>query len=366
MKISAAVLDSVRNPFVLKNIDLADPGRAEVLVELHSSGICQTDVAVQQGHVPFPLPGVLGHEGSGVIQAVGGDVTGFAVGDRVCLTFASCGGCGSCSAGLPSYCDTFVARNLMGRRLDGTSPLSLDGTSIGGNFFGQSCFASHAIADIRSVVKIPHEVPLALAAPLGCGVQTGAGAVLNSLRVEPGKSVLILGAGSVGLSAVMAAVLANAAEVIVVELVESRRRLAAELGATAVLDPANGPISEQVRELLPQGVNYAIDTTAQPVVLGEVVKAMAKRGAIGLLGVPADPASTLPLSLGMSQILGLKVVGIAEGDSNPAQFIPWLLGMYINGRFPLDRLVTTRPFSEFNDAIAAQIRGEVVKMVLTL
>ncbi|BBB01296.1 putative dehydrogenase [Actinacidiphila reveromycinica] len=365
MDITAAVIEEAGSPFVLKQVELADPGPDEVLVELHATGLCHTDLAVQHGFTPFPLPGVLGHEGSGVVRAVGPGVLGLAAGDHVALSFASCGECGNCRDKVPSYCDTFVARNFMGARIDGTRPLSLDGAGLGSNFFGQSSFASHTVAHTRSVVKIPAEVPLPLAAPLGCGVQTGAGAVLNSLQVTAGSSVLVLGGGSVGLSAVMGAVLAGAETVIVVEPLESRRLVAKDLGATHVLDPEDGGIAEQVRGIVPQGVRYAVDTTAKSAVLAEVVQAMAKRGRVALLGIPSEPTAVLPLSLGLSQILGLSVVGVVEGDSDPHTFIPWLLDQYLQGRFPLDRLVTTLPFADINEAAAAQVRGDAIKVVLT-
>ena len=365
MNITAAVLDQVGSPFVLKEVELVEPGPDEVLVELHASGLCHTDLAVQHGHMPFPLPGVLGHEGSGIVRSVGAGVSGLAAGDRVCLSFNSCGACGNCRDGVPSYCDTFIARNFVGSRFDGTRTLTLDGEALGSNFFGQSSFASHTVADARSVVKIPAEVPLALAAPLGCGIQTGAGAVLRSLKVKEGGSVLILGGGSVGLSAVMAAVLAGAETVIVAEPLESRRLAAKDLGATHVLDPVAGHLTEQIRAIVPRGVRYAVDTTAKPAVLGEVVMAMAKRGSIALLGVPAEQTAALPLNLGLSQILGLSVVGVVEGDSDPQEFIPWLLGHYLQGRFPIDRIVTTVPFADINRAIETQVRGDAVKVVLT-
>ncbi|GAA1934584.1 NAD(P)-dependent alcohol dehydrogenase [Streptantibioticus ferralitis] len=365
MNITAAVLDQVGSPFVLKEVELVDPGRDEVLVELHGSGLCHTDLAVQHGHTPFPLPGVLGHEGSGIVRSVGAGVSGLSVGDHVCLSFNSCGECRNCRDGVPSYCDTFIARNFVGSRIDGTRTLTLDGEPLGSNFFGQSSFASHAVANARSVVKISTEVPLALAAPLGCGIQTGAGAVLRSLQVRPGGSVLILGGGSVGLSAVMAAVLAGAETIIVAEPLESRRLTAKDVGATHVLDPVAGQLTDQIREIVPQGVRYAVDTTAKPTVLGEVVPAMAKRGSIALLGVPAEPTAVLPLSLGLSQILGLTVVGVVEGDSDPHEFIPWLLDKHLQGRFPIDRIVTTVPFADINQVIRTQARGGAIKVVLT-
>jgi aryl-alcohol dehydrogenase len=364
MEITAAVLDELGSPFVLKAATLAEPVGDEVLIEIAGVGLCHTDIAVQHGHLPFPLPGVVGHEGSGTVRAVGPDVTGLAPGDRVAATFNSCGTCTQCAAGAPSYCSDFMGRNFAGARSDGSSALSIDGTPIGSDFFGQSTFATHAIAHERNVVKVTHDIPLHLVGPLGCGVQTGAGAVLNSFAVEAGAAVLVLGGGSVGLSAVLGAVVAEAATIIVVEPVASRRELARELGATHVIDPADGLLSEQVRAIVPDGVNYAIDTTALVPVLEQVVASMAQRGKIGLIGVPSDPTAALPINLIGTQVVGLTVTGIVEGDSDPDRFIPYLLDLHQAGRFPFDRLITTMPFSKINDAVAAQLRGEVVKVVL--
>jgi aryl-alcohol dehydrogenase len=228
--------------------------------------------------------------------------------------------------------------------------LSRNGTPIGSNFFGQSSLATHAIANQRNVVKISDKAPLALVGPLGCGVQTGAGAVL--------------GGGSVGLSAALAAVVRELATIIVVEPMARRRDLALSLGATHTIDPARGPIAEQVRGIVPNGVNYAIDTTALLPVLEQAVSSMAQRGRLGLLGVPADATTVLPLSLIHSQITGLTVTGIVEGDSDPDRFIPELLELHRAGRFPFDRLITTMPFARINEAVAAQQRGDAVKIVL--
>jgi aryl-alcohol dehydrogenase len=257
-----------------------------------------------------------------------------------------------------------MAHNLGGVRPDGTAALSRNGTPIGSNFFGQSSLATHAIANQRNVVKISDTAPLALVGPLGCGVQTGAGAVLNALDCQPGSALLVLGGGSVGLSAALAAVVRELATIIVVEPMARRRDLALSLGATHTIDPARGPVAEQVRGIVPNGVNYAIDTTALLPVLEQAVSSMAQRGRLGLLGVPADATTVLPLSLIHSQITGLTVTGIVEGDSDPDRFIPELLELHRAGRFPFDRLITTMPFARINEAVAAQQRGDAVKIVL--
>jgi aryl-alcohol dehydrogenase len=364
MEITAAVLEEVGGAFVVKTLALSEPAPGEVLIKIAGVGVCHTDIAVAHGHLPFPLPGVVGHEGSGVVAAVGSGVTKVAVGDRVAASFNSCGVCASCTAGTPGYCVEFMPRNFAGVRADGSSPLTLDDAPVGADFFGQSSFATHAMAHERNVVKVPDGIPLHLVGPLGCGVQTGAGAVMNSMPVKAGDSVLVLGGGSVGLSAVLGAVVRGAGTIIVVEPVAQRRELALSLGATHVIDPAAGVLSEQVRAILPTGVQYAVDTTALVPVLEQVIGSMAQRGTLGLVGVPADPATIVPLSMMASQMIGLKVIGIIEGDSDPDVFIPELIELHLAGRFPFDKIITTMPFAKINDAIAAQARGEAVKVVL--
>jgi aryl-alcohol dehydrogenase len=364
MEITAAVLEGLGQDFVLQELTLDDPAPDEVVIEIAGVGLCHTDLAVQHGHLPFPFPGVVGHEGSGTVVATGADVTKVAVGDRVTATFNSCGACGPCTNGTPSYCAEFMARNFGGARPDGSSTLSRGGTAYGSYFFGQSTFGTHAIARERNVVVVPEGVDLALAGPLGCGVQTGAGAVMRSMGCRPGSSLLVTGGGSVGLSGVLGAVVREVATIIVVEPVAVRRALALELGATHVVDPADGPVSEQVRAIRPEGVDFALDTTAAGPVLAEVVASLAQLGTLGLVGVPSDPEAVLSVGLIEMQARGLRFMGIVEGDSDPDTFLPELVELHAAGRFPFDRLVTTMPFAKINDAVAAQARGEAVKVVL--
>lgn len=364
MEITAAVVHELGKDFQLETLTLGEPQAGEVLVEIKAAGLCHTDLAVQHGHLPFPLPGVFGHEGAGVVVAVGTGVTKVVPGDRVGITFNSCGQCTSCKNQEPAYCVEFMAFNFGGGRMDGTSALSLDGKAVGSNFFGQSSFASHAIANERNVVKVDDDLDLALAAPLGCGIQTGAGAVLNTFDAQPGSTLLVLGGGSVGLSAAMAGAVRELSAVIVVEPVAERRKLALELGATHVIDPADGPVAEQVRAVLPAGVDYAVDTTGSPAVLEQAFGSLAHRGHLGLIGVPADMAAAVPVPIIPAQVLGATVIGIVEGDSNPDVFIPELVALHKAGKFPFDRLVQTMPFDQINEAVAVQARGEAVKVVL--
>lgn len=365
MKISAAVVQEVGAPFTVTEVELQDPAPDEVLVEIAGVGVCHTDIAVKEGHLPFPLPGILGHEGSGTVVSVGGDVTSVAVGDRVALSFNSCSNCAHCAKGEPAYCHNFLEYNFGGRRPDGSSGVSAAGAALSANFFGQSSLASHALAHQRNVVKLPADAPIELVGPLGCGIQTGAGAVFNSLDVQPGSTVVVAGAGAVGLSAVMAAAVRDAVSIIAVDLHESRRSLATDFGATHSIDPQAGPLAEQIREIAPAGVDYGIDTTAVTPVVEQLLAALGMRGALGLIGVPADPQAVFSVGLFQPPLLGLTIRGIVEGDSDPQTFIPYLLDLHRQGRFPFDKLVTTMPLAQINEAVEAQLRGEVLKVVLT-
>lgn len=364
MRITAAVLPSPGADFRLQTLDLAGPGPCDVLVRISGVGLCGTDLAVRRGHLPFRFPAVLGHEGSGMVEAVGRRVSRVRPGDRVVLSFARCGRCSPCRDGLPAYCDRFRRLNFGGTRPDGTPGLRAGSTPVGSNWFGQSSLATHAVVDEAVAVPVRHDLPLELAGPLGCGVQTGAGAVLTALDCRPGSTLLVAGGGSVGLSAVLAAAVRGLAAVVVSEPVQARRRLALALGATHVVDPADGPISEQVRAAVPGGVATALDTTASAQVLRGCVGALATRGKLGLLGVPTDRSARLDLGMLDLQSRGLTVVGVVEGDADPHRFIPHLLDLHQQGRFPFDRLITTMPWERINDAVTAQADGTIVKAVL--
>jgi aryl-alcohol dehydrogenase len=365
MQITAAVAHEPQGEFVLEGVTLESPRDDEVLVEIRGVGLCHTDIAARDGVFGLPYPMVLGHEGSGVVTEVGSAVTKVAPGDPVAITFNSCGACVACRSGDPAYCQQFPALNYGGARADGSSPLSSGDGPVTGSFFGQSSFGTHALANERNVVKVDGDVPLELVGTLGCGLQTGAGAIMRSLACEPGSSLLVLGAGPVGLAAVMAGVIQGCEQILVSEPHAKRRALAETLGATHSLDPAAGELSEQVRGILADGVDYAFDTTGHPAVLTAVMQCMAPKGSIGLVGVPADFAMPVPLNLVQSMVLGLTVRGITEGDSDPDEFIPQLLELYRDGRFPFDRMITTFPFSQINEAIEAQHRGDAIKVVLT-
>ena len=365
MNINAAVLGEIDGAFTIKSLELETPRSDEVLVRIAGVGLCHTDLGVRAGHLPFELPGVLGHEGSGVVEQVGSAVTKVAVGDKVVLSFRSCGQCAACRRGLLSYCLEFGALNFGGVRADGSSPLNDGENPVGALFFGQSSFASHALANEQNVVKVEAgEDELVLLGPLGCGFQTGAGAVMNSMKCRPGSSLLVFGGGSVGLAAVMAAVVREVDEILIVEPSASRRETALKVGATHVLDPAAGSVPDAVRALVPDGVDYVLDTTGLVPVLTDAVLCTAQKAVLGMVGVGPEFASNIPVSMAHALNTGLTVMGIIEGDSVPDEFIPELVDLYRAGRFPLDALITLVPLADIEDAVHRQHEGEGIKMVL--
>ncbi|MDH6454977.1 MULTISPECIES: NAD(P)-dependent alcohol dehydrogenase [unclassified Streptomyces] len=361
----AAVVESGGAPFTLSDVTLDEPGPREALVRMVATGLCHTDLGVASGGLPFPLPGVLGHEGAGVVEAVGSAVTGVAPGDHVVLSFTSCGDCRNCDGGHPAYCAGWLPLNLLGgRRADGTSTISRDGEPLGGHFFGQSSFAERALVDERSLVKVDPDVPLESIAPLGCGVQTGVGAVWNVLKPVTGSTIVVLGAGAVGLSAVMAAALTPATTIVAVDRVGERLALAKELGATHTVDAAAEDLGEALAAITGgQGADGIVETTGNVAVLRQGVDALGARGTLVVVGAP--PFGT-EVSLDVNGLLGGKrVVGLTLGDAETQSFIPALVRLVKEGRLPLHRLISTYPFADIDQAVRDMGAGKAIKPVLT-
>jgi aryl-alcohol dehydrogenase len=363
----AAVFRRPGADFEFELVELDQPRADEVLLRVVGVGVCHTDVVFRDMHEsPLLLPAVLGHEGAGIVESVGAAVKKVKPGDRVVMTFRSCGVCSTCKRGEPSYCVEFIPMNLMGRRLDGSCAVhDRGGADVGSNFFAQSSFSQYALAYERNLVKVPDNAPLELLGPLGCGVQTGAGATMRALACRRGSSILILGGGAVGLSAMLGAVIQGCTTIIVSEPLESRRKLALTLGATHVINPNTvGDVPAAVRAILRGGVNYAFDSTARAPVIADGINSLARRGAIGLVGMPDDPNALLSANMNLIVGLGATIRGIVEGDSNPDEFIPQLVDLFMAGKFPVDKLITTYPMRDINRAVADQISGKCVKAVL--
>lgn len=357
MDVRAAVLRGPEAAFTLENVSLEDPQPGEVLVKVSGVGFCHTDLLAR--HAPLELPAIYGHEASGVVEAVGAGVTRVAPGDHVVLSYDSCGGCESCVDGEPSGCAQFGLRNNYGRRPDGTTPVT-DGAGheVAARWFGQSSFADHAISTERNTVKVDDDLPLETLGPLGCGVQTGAASMLLGLQVRAGTKVAIFGGGAVGLSAVMAARLAGAVDIVVVDLHQSRLDLAVELGATRVVDGSDPDVVALLRDGVGDGFDVSFDTTGSPAVVSTALQVLTNRGRCGLVGI--GPDLTIPLEI----LVGRSVTYLLEGGADPQAFIPRLLGLWRRGLFPFEQLITTYPLDQINQAEADSLAGTTVKPVL--
>jgi aryl-alcohol dehydrogenase len=363
-KTVAAVVDHLNAPFVLEEVELDEPRADEVLVRMVATGLCHTDLSARAGIVPFPLPGVLGHEGAGVVESVGAGVQRVARGDHVLASFSSCGRCSECRAGHPSLCESFHPLNLSaGTRSDGTHTIHRGAEPLSGHFFGQSSLARHAIMDERCLVKVPPDAPLQVLAPLGCGIQTGAGAVLNVLRPEPGCTLAVFGIGAVGCAAVMAAALSGAARIIAIDVVPARLQLARELGAAETIDAsAADPVAALMELSGGRGVEYSIEASGNATVLAQAMGILAPRGTCAILGT-FGPGVTVPLRADY-MLDGRRVIGVSEGGSDPATFIPALVRLHQLGKLPLEKLIRHYPFEQIEQAAADARSGKTIKPVL--
>jgi aryl-alcohol dehydrogenase len=362
MKIRAALFREGSESPTIEELELTGPGAGEVLVRIVATGVCHTDMKSAGPVSPVPRPVVLGHEGAGMVEAIGAGVTKLAEGDRVVMTFGSCGQCPSCREAEPAYCHNH--NDFACVRPGGGYYLSWNGTPVHGDYFSQSSFATHAIGSERNVVKVPAEAPLELLGPLGCGIQTGAGAILNDLNVQAGRALAVFGVGALGLSAVMAARIAGAGRIIVVDRHLHRLDLARELGADDAIVATDDPVAPEILDLVPAGVDYALDTTGALPVMRQAIDVLAPRGTCGFVTSPWD-GSELSIS-GRHLLKGRQVRGIIQGDSNPHVFIPRLIDFHMQGRFPLDRLVRFYPFEQITEAFRDSEEGSTVKPVLRI
>ncbi|NYH26715.1 NAD(P)-dependent alcohol dehydrogenase [Paraburkholderia bryophila] len=362
--ITAAVATAKGEPFAIRQARIRAPKDDEVLVRVVATGLCHTDLIVRDQYYPVPLPAVLGHEGAGVVEETGPAVKNLKVGDHVVLTYGACGYCASCSGGHGAYCQHFFGLNFGGGDLEGRNAIEDDeGRPLHDHFFAQSSFASFAIARENNAIKVPRDAPLELLGPLGCGIQTGAGAVINSLKVRPGSSFASLGAGAVGLSAVMAARVAGAATIIAVDVVPSRLTLAKELGATHTVNSREVDMIEAIREITGGGVDFALESTGRAEVLSQGIETLGRLGAMGVVGAP--PLGTLAqFDINSLLLNGRTIRGIVEGDSVPQIFIPQLVQLYQQGRFPFDKLVRFYPLDQINQAAEDSSSGVTLKPIL--
>ncbi len=363
MKIVAAVARKANAPFTIEQLELDAPRKGEIVVRIVGAGICHTDIISRDQQIPVQLPAVLGHEGAGVVEAVGEGVSKVAPGDRVILSFLSCGGCPSCDNHAPSYCHEFAPLNFLGRRSDGSPGLRSGADEVSGRFFGQSSFASHALVEEVNVVKVDvDDALLPYLGALGCGFQTGAGSIINSLGCRAGENLVVIGGGAVGMSAVMAAAMIGC-NTVLIELNPQRRTLAMELGASAALDGSAPDLEQQLSAVLPGGVDKVFDTAGIGEIIEKFAALLSPRGMVGLVAASAAD-TTINLNVTQLVLMGITVKGILEGDSHPDSFIPRLVEAVKAGDFPVKKISKTFPLSQINEAIAEQKQAAFVKAIL--
>ncbi len=372
LQVEAAVAYDSDGPFTTTTLGLRAPSADELRIRIVATSVCHTDLMSKSKSLcSFPI--VLGHEGAGVVDALGADVSGFEVGDHVVLSYDYCGECPACSNDKPSYCANHGALNFAGVRPDGNKTHRSEGSDtadVFGSFFQQSSFATYALTHASNTIKVDKSLPLATLAPLGCGVQTGAGTVFNTLQVQAKASLVIFGCGCVGLSAVMAAKVAGASHIIAVDINPERLKMATRLGATHVVAPDDFASPAELIEHVKfttgnDGCNYAIDTTGIPVVLRQAFDCCGPMGVTAMIapGVPGTEVSIEMLGL----LPGKSLRGVVQGDSVSKTFIPKLIELWQQGQFPFDELITEYHGIENLDAAAqAMSKGEVIKPVVIL
>lgn len=364
MEIQAAVVKKLNDPFYIENVVLDEPKSNEVLIRIVASGICHSDATVVNGDLPFPFPNVLGHEGAGIVEKVGENVTTVQPGDHVVLGFAYCGHCDHCKQGLPGACVDFVKLNNTGIMKDGTTRLHKDGEDLA-EFFGQSSFATYSVADENNVVKVPKDVDLRLLGPLGCGLMTGSGTVLNNLQPKVGSSLAVFGTGAVGLAGLMAASIAGCDKIIAVDIHDSRLELAKEVGATHVINSRNVDVIEKIKEITGgQGANYAMDTTGVPAVIETALRSLTIKGVLATVAVSLKDITINPTVDLVT--FSRTIVGVIEGDAIPQIYIPKLINFYKKGRFPFDKLVKYYKFADINQAFEDSKNGTTIKPIIVM
>jgi aryl-alcohol dehydrogenase len=365
MQITAAVVRSRSGEFQIEQIDLCEPRSDELLIEVAASGMCATDLHGRDGYYSMPYPAVFGHEGAGIVRAVGAGVTTFKTGDHVVMAYPWCGECPNCRTQRQTYCVRAGDLKHGGTRADGSTLHSKDGKPVYSAFFQQSSFGNFTIANERFAVKVRNDVPLDHVCALACGGQTGAGAILNVMKPKPSDSFAVFGVGAVGLSGLMAAKIAGCDPVIAIDVHEHRLKLARELGATHTINHAGRTdIVAEIRKLTGLGVRFSLETSALPAVFREAVEVLMPAGTCVLLG-SARAGTEVSFETPFLQN-GRVVRGVIQGDSVPQQFIPQLVDYIVAGKFPVERMITFYELADINRAAAESSAGKTIKPVLRM
>ncbi len=372
MKIRAAVLDRMgapapyagSKPLRITEVELAPPGRGEILVKIAAAGLCHSDLSVINGDRPRPMPMALGHEAAGVVAALGEDVSDLAVGDHVIMVFMpSCGHCVPCAEGRPALCEPGAAANGAGTLLSGQRRLSCEGVSIN-HHLGVSAFAEYAVMSRRSVVKIDRELPLAEAALFGCAVLTGVGAVVNTARLQPGQAAAVIGLGGVGLASVLGAIAAGARQVVAIDLSDDKLALARELGASHTVNARDPDAAEQVRAATGGGVDFAFEMAGAARAM-ELAWKITKRGGTTVTAGLPPPTATLAVPLVQLVAEERSLKGSYIGTCVPARDIPRFVALYRAGRLPVNRLMSgTLSLDEINTGFDRLHEGKAVRQVI--
>ncbi|MFI6401604.1 Zn-dependent alcohol dehydrogenase [Streptomyces sp. NPDC050548] len=336
---------------VVDDLEVREPGAGEVLVAISAAGLCHSDLSVVDGTIPFPVPVVLGHEGAGVVEAVGVGVSHVAPGDHVALsTLANCGTCAECDRGRPTMC-----RQAIGRP---GKPFTRGGQPVY-QFASNSAFAERTVVKAVQAVRIPKDIPLPSAALIGCGVLTGVGAVLNRARVDRGESVVVIGTGGIGLNVLQGARIAGASRIVAVDANPAKEEAARKFGATDFLKSTEG-----VRDLLPTGADHVFECVGRVELVRQAVDLLDRHGQAILLGTA--PATAEASFLVSSMFLDKSILGCRYGSSRPQRDIPLYTQLYRQGRLLLDELVTrTYPVEDFEKAVGDLEAGRVARGVLT-
>lgn len=362
MKIKAAVVREKAGPFAIEELELDSPRANEVVVKVAGVGLCHTDLVARDQDIPLPLPAVLGHEGSGVVEQVGSAVTKVKPGDHVVMSYLTCGVCPSCKQGEPYHCVEFGPGNFIGVRPDGSHTLKKGDEVISASWFSQSSFATHALALDRNVIKVPDDVPVELLGPLGCGIMTGAGAVFYGFHPIVGTSIAVFGTGSVGMSAILAAVASGCTKIVAVDVVDERLNMAIGFGATHAINPSKVDTVEELKKITGGGLDFAFDSTGNMKVIAQAVASLAGGGVCGLAGLaPFTSELTLPY---VTIQPGRNIKGIVMGHCVPDVLIPRMIELYKLGRFPFDKMLKFYSLDQINQGVEDSLKGKALKAVI--